>query len=393
MIKKNVIILVCIFKIVVSCKTVDNEQFMIDKNTEIIKIDPMKYSDIKPRVITSENVEYIPLETTDVSIIGRIDRIQIFDGNYFITDKRNAKGIYIFDKEGHFLNKIHPFGNGPHEITFMDDIQFNKVTKQIEIYDSTKKKILVYALNGEFIKEFNTKVYLSSFFPIAENERYYYTEFRSYNGILDIDKNYRLLRMDENANLLSVFFSYKDSKANQKIKQLQRNFFPIDKSDKVFFLEAFSNNVYELEGNSAILKYKLDFTNANIPDDLLDSDEVNKMGSGKADFVMKNNLALVKNILFEDNEELMFWYVKDNSYRTLHYDKKSKKSYEYNNCFVTKDNITLPIEDYVTKKFSFSTIEPMVLLKENLNSYSTRIQKILANKKSTDNPILVKIKR
>lgn len=392
MIKKKIVILVSIFTIVVSCKKGDQEQFIIDKNSEIIKIDPMEDADMKPRIISSENVEYIPLETTNASMIGRIDRIQIFDGYYFITDKRNAKGIYIFDSKGHFLNKISPFGKGPHEITFMDDVVYNKITKQIEIYDSVRKKILVYALNGDFIKEFDTKVYLRSFYPIKRNERYYYTGFRSIKEDLDIDKNYRLLRMDENANLLGSFFSYRDSQENQKIVQLQNNFFPTDNSNNVLFLEPFSNNIYELNANSVILKYKIDFNNANIPDDLLDSDDVNKMGFEKTKFVIKNNAALVKSILFEDNEELILWYTKD-VYRECHYDKKSKESYEYNNYFIKDDNIYLPMDQCVTKKFSFTSIEPMFLLTEKTNSYGTRIQKILAGKKSTDNPVLVKIKR
>lgn len=392
MIKKKLVILVSFFILIISCKKENHEQLIINKKKEIIKIDAIGDEDIKPKIITPENVEYIPLETTAFSTIGKIDRIQIFDENYFITDKKNAKGIFIFNKEGHFLNKINPFGKGPHEITYMDDIQYNKITKQVEIYDSARKKILVYSLNGDFIKEFRTKVYLSSFYPIKENERYYYTEFRNYKGMLDTDKNYRLLRMDENANLLSSFFSYKDSQADQKINQLQCNFFPMENSDKVLFLEAFSNNIYELEGNSIFLKYKLDFTNSNIPDDLLDSDEINKIGHGKADLVKKINAALVKNVLFDDNEELVIWYVK-NTYRELHYNKKSRKYFEYNKCFVKHDNINLTIDLYVSKKFSLSTIEPMNLLRKDRNIYSSRIQKILANMRSTDNPILVKIKR
>ena len=390
MIKLNKVIFLLIITLI-SCKKEDKEQLIVDKKIEMIKVNPIGYKEMKPREILSENVEYIPLETTTISTIGKIDRIQIFEGNYFITDKRNAKGIYIFNSKGNFINKISPFGKGPHEITFMDDILYNKITKQIEIFDSARKKILVYDVNGEFIKEFDTKVYLNSFYPIAENERYYYTGFRSFKGMLDIDKNYRLLKMNEEADLLNSFFRYSDSQANQKIVELQNNFFPIDNSDKVFFLEPYSNNVYELKRDSVILKYKLNFTNANIPDDLLESDENGKQGLKKHDFVLKQSGALLNNILFEDTEELIFWYIKD-VYRELHYNKKNKEYYEFSSYFVTDDNIYLPMNHYVAKEFSLSIIEPMNLLNGKIN-YSRRIQKILEGKKSTDNPIIVKIKR
>lgn len=390
MIKISRIIFISILTSVISCKKEDKSQLIVDGKTEIIKINPLENKDLKPKVIASEDVEYIPLETTAISTIGSIDRIQTFDNKYFLTDKTKAKGIYIFDDKGHFLNKISPFGKGPHEITFMDDIVYNKITKQIEIFDSARKKILVYDVNGKFIKEFNTKVYLNSFYPITENERYYYTGFRSFKGMLDINKNYRLLKMNENADILSSFFNYPDSQVDQMIVHLRTNFFSIDNT--VFFLEPYSNNIYELKRDSVILKYKLDFTDANIPDNLLDSKESNKKGLEKADFVAKNNSALLKQILFEDVNELIFQYVKD-EYRILHYNKKNKEFYEYNNYFVSTDNIYIPMDQYVTKKYSISTLEPMFLLTGKIHNYGKRIQKILEGKKSTDNPIIVKIKR
>jgi hypothetical protein len=389
MIKKNITVLLSIFLIVTSCKTVDQEGLVYDKKVEIIKTIPLDESDYKPIKIDSKNIEYIPLETTAAATIGRIDKIQVFDGNYIITDKKNAKAIFIFDGKGHFLNKISPFGKGPQEITSMDAVAYNKATKQIEIYDSFKKQISIYSLNGDFVREFKTKIYLRSFHPIKKNERYYYAALRSVKEDLNMEKNYRLLRMDENANLLNSYFDTNDNQLNEEIIELKNNFYPIANSDKVFFLEAFSNKIFELKGDSLILKYKMDFDGANPPDDLYDMDNISKITGIKA----VNKFAVLNDILFDDDNELVIQYEKNDLYRQLHYDRINKEYFEFKNRFVLDDNVYVSIDHYISKDFSISKIEPMYLLKKNINTYSKRVQKMLAGKKSTDNPIIVKIKR
>ena len=60
------------------------------------------------------NVEIVPLETTDESLIDEdINKIRKKDHKYFISYDRKA--LVVFDRQGKFLFKIHKIGGGPGE--------------------------------------------------------------------------------------------------------------------------------------------------------------------------------------------------------------------------------------------------------------------------------------
>lgn len=79
------------------------------KVTEDLIIHNVKYSDI----ITDYNV--IPLETTNESLIGNIDKIVFHDNQFFILDQFKVRTIFVFSSTGKFMWKLSKFGKGPGE--------------------------------------------------------------------------------------------------------------------------------------------------------------------------------------------------------------------------------------------------------------------------------------
>lgn len=101
----------------------------------------------------SELMEFksiIPLETTGNSVIGNINEVLLADNKIFILDSR-PKSILVFDLEGSFIRRIGSYGNGPGEYNGIVD--FDVLDKEISLLDHKLKKIITYDLQGNLINE------------------------------------------------------------------------------------------------------------------------------------------------------------------------------------------------------------------------------------------------
>lgn len=99
-----------------------------------------------------ESVEYIPLETTD-------DPASLLDGvsDYAMTSKYiyinpvKEQRIVLFDRQGHFIKTLIPFGQGPGEFSnLLTGIQVDEKNNRLLLFSGNQ--IGVYTLDGEFIQ-------------------------------------------------------------------------------------------------------------------------------------------------------------------------------------------------------------------------------------------------
>ncbi len=95
----------------------------------------------------AESVEYIPLETTSESLLGRISDIQLTSEYIFI--KHNGTPLLtVFDREGNFIRHIGSVGRGPNEYELMRMFSIDEKNRLIYIHSNWTHKILVYDFDG-----------------------------------------------------------------------------------------------------------------------------------------------------------------------------------------------------------------------------------------------------
>ena len=56
-----------------------------------------------------KDIEYVPLETTDQSLLGSIKKGLFKNNKFYILDTSENNGVYIFDRKGRFLSAINNF--------------------------------------------------------------------------------------------------------------------------------------------------------------------------------------------------------------------------------------------------------------------------------------------
>lgn len=93
-----------------------------------------------------KNVSFVPLETTDESVIGDITQIEFTDSFIFVNADRRK--VLQFDRKGGFVRCIGKQGRGPKEYHEARDI----CVVDTCIYVLDYKKILCYSISGRFLQ-------------------------------------------------------------------------------------------------------------------------------------------------------------------------------------------------------------------------------------------------
>lgn len=119
---------------------VKTKESIITDSVEVVN----KKNTLMSSIMTISNI--IPLETSELSILGEIEKIIKRDG--FIYVKSRNRPLALFDEKGRFIHNIGKIGSGPEDYSMLADFDINNK----EIYILTINKIQVYDLEGNWIR-------------------------------------------------------------------------------------------------------------------------------------------------------------------------------------------------------------------------------------------------
>ncbi|MDR3140120.1 MAG: 6-bladed beta-propeller [Tannerellaceae bacterium] len=140
------------------------------------------------------NYAITPLETTAECLVGRMDKIKKFRGDYYILS--NGRSILRFSNEGKFLASLDRQGPGPEDYHRIEDFDVYQIEDETEIWVSDNRNLKVYdAANGTFKHKIA--------YPFVIHK------FRRLNNahilLLTGQSDYSLTLTDENGNILSEY--------------------------------------------------------------------------------------------------------------------------------------------------------------------------------------------
>jgi hypothetical protein len=127
------------------CSCGRNNQSEKENSDSVLEIDLLSEPESTVTKLSeiAENVEYIPLETTDSSLIGGVvGKIITTDNSIYIE---NINVILCFNIDGKFLFKLDKQGRGPEEYTYISDFDVSSENKILTILTSGEK-FLVYSI-------------------------------------------------------------------------------------------------------------------------------------------------------------------------------------------------------------------------------------------------------
>ena len=141
---KNNILSLCLMLALSACTSQPKPQK--DSTLPILDISK-EYPEIELDIHEIADVEYIPLETTDESVMATGWHNCISD-KYIIM--KDLSRVHLFNREGKHLFSFEHSGQGPKEYHYISELYTDFENK--EIYIADPKKIQVYSFSGEWIR-------------------------------------------------------------------------------------------------------------------------------------------------------------------------------------------------------------------------------------------------
>lgn len=211
------------------------------------QLDTVQTSDINPIC----EVKYIPLELTDNSLIGKIDKM-LFRNNYFyILDKSANIGVFVFNENGKFIKVLNRTGEGPGE--YIAPIDFDVDAEgNIYIADNVRQKIIKYDANDfRQYEEIDLKCYFMEF-AIIDKEYIVLSEIYDQGKIRDKLATYS--RKDKKIqSLLKPALTEMDE---LRIPRHSSHYL-YRSGDKVYFYQRFTPEIYNVNGKNIDLTANL----------------------------------------------------------------------------------------------------------------------------------------
>jgi hypothetical protein len=330
MYKHFITIFIC-FCIFVSCKQKKTTETVESRESAVytIDLDNIKTVDAIKMSSIFGRARAIILEETDYSLIGMINKLQVFDNYIFVIDNFIAKKMFVFNKKnGKYLRQIGSFGQGQGEYLEIRDFCLDTVNREVYIYDAGKRMLHKYNMdNGKFLKSINMR-YAEKFFHFIM-----YQDDKIYANILDNDN--LLAELDIETNNYKEFLNVDEYNCgwNESHVRAPNSFF-ISDLDSPKFVELLMSTVMSIDeaGLHPYITIK--------SKDLLQKSDI--LSDTKNDYLTldtKGKVCTIQNYM-ESNDYIYFDYDRDLYVFFVVFNKKTGEAFQCNKVKLEPDLFT-----------------------------------------------------
>jgi hypothetical protein len=368
--KRNKLILtfVILTFLVLCCK----KNTLYEKSTNALHIDIKNIDDKVIDTTLLSDVSYIPLENTAESTIGFINKV-LYLNNFYILDRKMAKAVFVFSKEGKFLTKIHKIGKGPGEYRYLTDFDID-LSGNVYIYDHQSGKVLKYDIKGKHLKTYNV-IYNAEQIAVYDSLNIIFNQVSLTNNNICQLVSYNLLENKKSILLKAREVFDTDNRipdfTSQRLMKYKMN---------LYYTPPFSNTVYSIEPDNITITAEI------TPNEFfMDKKTVQNILKNKQDISDYPLIYQIRNY-FETKDYIHIWIKFGSSY-DIFYSKNSNKyifadNYNYKLGYPLSDVIGATEEGYIAK------IDPMFLHQMNLRN-PVNLPKELQGKGLDSNPVLI----
>jgi len=281
------------------------------------KLTPYKLHDV------FQNIKSIPLETNEKSFITSIEKIRVFNEEFYILDAI-TNNLYVFNKNGKFMHKIGSIGSGPNEFQNIVDFEIDYLENSVVALDIDKRALLYFKPDGEYITTVSLP-FQAYRFSILNNHIALYTGY--YN-----DDFVNLVIVDKNMNIIKKLFPYPQEGVD--LMKFSFTGHITNNGEQFIYSDALSSNIHKLDIDGVETNnYEINFvSNTLLENDIYKHDDFfEKIKRGQLNYLRKDFEVTSNNIVFEYNEATFGQNKIVKKLRTGFYLKKENELLTYKN--------------------------------------------------------------
>lgn len=192
--------------------------------------------------LIKEPPKFIFLETTENSLIAKIDKVIVYGELIFILDSFIAESVLVFDIEGNFIQKLSSKGEGPSQYQKPLDIFIEN--DQVWLLDNGRE-VKIFDLKGILIDNFKLDDFSAIKFQKSNDSEF----FGFVSG--GIDANF--IVADKDLKRIHSYFPYVDREVDMII--LNSIFKSYDSGD-IIYRRNYNDTLYSIKKDGKIKPYK-----------------------------------------------------------------------------------------------------------------------------------------
>ncbi|OQP61071.1 hypothetical protein A3860_04965 [Niastella vici] len=354
-----------------------------------IKIDKKSIAELFLMQDIVDSIRYVKLETNNYNLIGRIDELYFDDGLIFVVDKEIASSVFIFDKEGKIISKIHNVGKGPGEYLGVNNVAIDRRHKRILLYDMYSRKINYYDYKGRFLKEERTMIYFSDIKIHPKTGEYVFATYGIPNlHIPSLAYNYLIVGdSTKKFNHKGIPFTPELS-----VLSLWGNFGLNDNNNLIGYTPRFSDSIlaFNVAADKLLVKYIFDCGANGLKYENKYTMDTKELYT----YLNKKELLYFNGKYIETNKYLYFTLVTENKIVHGLYEKGTQQLVVTSG--VGNDNYTVPVFAMPVTNFDdwFVGVVPVSRFIWNKNNFNARMKddpgfaKLINTTQENDNPVL-----
>lgn len=325
--------------------------------------------------VKGRNINLLPLETSEASLIGDISNLKIENGAYYFFSSKEQL-VHAFSKEGKFIGTIGTVGDGEGEYKNASSFAIARDTVSILCNYGNTVRTHHYTTKGQYINY--SEITDASFYDLEKlgNQTFLSTGSNTYN---DINARVVKLKNDGFENIIRLGM-------NKSMTLDQTNF--TKHKNTLLYHDSFDNKVYKISEDSSWVSHQLDFGKYKLKESYFQEGDFYQ----NFDKMMRNGIATISTYL-ESNDNTYFGLAKqsneENSSFQLILDKKANKQQltktltNRSRAFLIEDNqvvLFVHAGDLIESIDKLSGCSNFKDVEEHVSELSTE-----------DNPVLLKI--
>ncbi len=222
-----------LFFLLCSCggHRIQQSEYIVIDLSEPPLANPIKASDL------IESCRYIPLETTNESIIEDIQKLIPVQDGFFILDRHQQ--LMYFDADGRFIRRIAVKGRGPGEYVNLLDVDLSEQDEILYLHDNSNQ-ILLYSFENEFLRSIRLKKFVTSVMKTSWGYICYRDPLLNFGNDTEA-----LITLDENGNDINVL-QYRRVDLKQRSPWVISPIF-INMNDEYYYYPQFQDTLYSVK--------------------------------------------------------------------------------------------------------------------------------------------------
>jgi len=373
--------LIILFSFFISCKNQDKKREFSE-----INFTPDQFIEKENVLLDTivDKIEYVMLETSPDSYIGRISSLFITEDEILLISQGD---IFIFDRTGRFKTKLGAEGRGPEEYLSPLEVLYNSERDRYVIYDS--KSVLEFDANYNFIKKTEHDRNLKRIKPLGNDKYVGELMTESFYGDSVV---YSLVFYDREMNIISKL---ETTESTEPVKGQQ---FMIDLmgglnhgSDGVLFMEQYGDTIYNITPDmERVPLLRLDMGDKKYPKEL--NFNMALFQEKRNDYIQPGKFSVIDGTLIMqflfDGKSMYSWTDISSDKTIIPVIEEGDKEYG----FMLKAFPGYGLKTYFTDGYIFEIIQPsdvMEYFDKEAESIPADLKTVLENITVDQNPVLI----